>query len=172
MRTIRLVLGLFLMLLPLVVSGCGSSLPEPTVNTTTELASNQLQRLRDALTDAGLSVAIEDDRAKPSFWYNADYDLLRVEDQPLQAFSFATEEEAQAAEESVSDDGFKIAEGMSQGLLELKWSAPPHFFRKDELVVIYVDELARTDTAKSAEILSVLRSELGEEFAEGPPLEQ
>lgn len=169
MRTSLLTMAMTALLASALLTGCQEKLPEPTTSGSTDAADQRLEQLQKSLEDAGLEVEVPDSRAKPSFWYSADYDLYTVEGLPLQTYAFKSSEEASAAAVGVSDDGFTIDEGAAEGLIELSWSAPPHFFRDEELIVIFVDEAARTDAPKSDRVLKALRDALGSEFAQGPP---
>ena len=80
---------------------------------------------------------------------------LRVNGEQVEAYAFATAEEASAAASGVSGDGSQVTgNGVATNIL---WVASPHFFRKLRLIVLYVGD--------APEVLQLLENTLGQQFA-------
>ena len=79
--------------------------------------------------------------------------ILAVEGEDVQVFRYAT---ARAAEREV---GRVSADGSSVGTNMMSWMSTPHFYRKDNLIVLYVGD--------NAAVLRALAAVLGAQFAGG-----
>ena len=103
------------------------------------------------LSSAGVKVTPMGDIAQPFFAVKGQ--VLKVDNEEIQVFEYATE---QAAEE----DALQVApDGCSIGPHMVNWIATPHFFRRDKLIVLYVGD--------SIAVLDKLTKILGSKFAGG-----
>ena len=78
---------------------------------------------------------------------------MTVNGEDVQAFEFASAEEADTAAETVSADGSSIGTSM------VGWVAPPHFYKAGKLIVIYV--------GSDSDVINALREAMGSQFAGG-----
>ena len=86
--------------------------------------------LVDNLRAAGATVDPAGTVSQPFFAPKGQ--LITVDEQDVQAFEFASAEEADAAVETVSADGSSVGTSM------VGWLAPPHFYKAGKVIVIYV----------------------------------
>lgn len=105
--------------------------------------------LAEQLRAAGLTVTDGGTIEQPFFTRQAR--VLRIGDDDLQLYEFATAAEAEQAAAQVAPGGGSI------GTVSMHWMAPPHFFRKERLIAIYIGSNART--------LAELERILGPQFA-------
>ena len=77
--------------------------------------------------------------------------IVRVEGEDVQVFEYADAAPAQADAQLVSADGGQI------GTTSILWVAPPHFYRRDRVVALYV--------GSSVRVVDALRAALGPQFA-------
>lgn len=118
--------------------------PESSSRTVSSASS-----LADALRSAGLTVK-EAGAVQQSF-FGVPARVLVVDGNDLQVYELASAAAAEKAAADVSPDGGSIGTSM------ISWIAPPHFFRKEQLIVNYLGTSEKT--------LSVLRTLLGAQFA-------
>ena len=102
-----------------------------------------------ALRAAGLEVRDAGIVEQPFFSVPAH--VYVVEESDLQLYAFPTAADAERAAAQVAPSGSPI------GTSSVSWMAPPHFFRKDNLIVNYI--------GTSERVLSELRRLLGPQFA-------
>lgn len=105
--------------------------------------------LTDALRKSGLEVR-DAGRVRQPFFV-APAHVFIVDGDDLQIYELGTTAEAETAVATVSADGMTI------GTTKMHWLAPPHFFRRDRLVVNYL--------GTSAKILGELERILGPQVA-------
>jgi len=79
--------------------------------------------------------------------------ILAVEGEDVQVFRYATARAAGREAGRVSPDGSSVGTNM------MSWMSTPHFFRKDNLIVLYVGD--------NAAVLRALAAVLGAQFAGG-----
>ena len=84
-------------------------------------------------------------------FFEPEGQVLSVDRQEVQVFEFSGEEEANAAVQSISQDGSSI------GTTMVTWVAAPHFYRGGRLIVLYVGE--------DGGVIEVLDQVLGPQFA-------
>lgn len=75
--------------------------------------------------------------------------------QEIQVFIYPSNELAESDIKSISPDGYTFDKTI------VEWIEPPHFFRKDTTLVLYV--------GNNSEVLTILQKVLGDQFA-GPKL--
>jgi hypothetical protein len=73
--------------------------------------------------------------------------------QDVQAFEFASAEEADSVAGTVSADGSLIGTSM------VGWLTPPHFYKSGKLIVIYV--------GSGGDVIDALQEAMGTQFAGG-----
>ena len=103
----------------------------------------------DALRAAGLELKSAGTLQQPFFSVPAQ--VFTVDGSDLQIYAFGSASEAENAAKKVASDGGSI------GTTAMAWMAPPHFFRQDRLVAIYIGSSAKT--------LAELQRILGPQFA-------
>lgn len=132
----------------LFVAGCaagpGGDRPSATQASTLTAAS-----VAESLRRAGLTVEDAGTVEQPFFPVPAR--VYAVDGRDLQVYEFATAADADAAASEVSPTGSPI------GTTMVTWMAPPHFFRKDRLVVNYI--------GTSERVLTELQRLFGAQFA-------
>lgn len=139
----RLRVGYAVMTLVLVSSGCAGN-SGPTDASVTDFPS-----LVAGLREMGLGVSVGAAASQPFF--GASGRAINVSGEAVQVFEYGTEGGAAADAAQVAPDGGTI------GTTSVLWVAPPHFFRKGRLIVLYVGE--------SPSITRALTSLLGRQFA-------
>ena len=82
--------------------------------------------------------------------------VLTVTGDDVQAFEFASAEEADTVAETVSADGSSVGTSM------VGWVAPPHFYKAGKLIVIYV--------GSDSDVINALQEAMGPQFAGGESL--
>lgn len=117
--------------------------------TPTSTASSGAAALADSLRAAGLTVESAGTVEQPFFTVPARVYIVGGED--VQIYEFATAAEAERAAATVGATGSTI------GTSSMSWMAPPHFFRKDNLIVNYLGSSEAT--------LRELERLLGKQFA-------
>jgi hypothetical protein len=69
----------------------------------------------------------------------------------VQVFQYANAAAAEAEAAPISRDG------MAVGTRKIFWAGPPHFFKKEKLLVLYVGD--------NSKVLKTLEAVLGQQFA-------
>ena len=110
--------------------------------------------LVDNLRAAGATVDPAGSVSQPFFAPQGQ--MLTVTGEDVQAFEFASVEEADTVAETVSADGSSIGTSM------VRWIAPPHFYKAGKLIVIYV--------GGEGDVIDVLQEAMGPQFAGGESL--
>ncbi len=105
--------------------------------------------LASALRAQGARVEPGENIEQPFFSVRGRF--LRVNGEDVQAFQYASAEAAVADAARVSPDGGTI------GTAKPFWAAPPHFYRRDRLIVLYVGE--------NAAVQSLVERVMGPPFA-------
>lgn len=90
----------------------------------------------DALRGAGLNVEAAGTLQQPFFTPPAQ--VFTVDGRDLQLYEFATPATAAEAAAQVAPAGGSV------GTVSMSWMAPPHFFRKDRLIAIYLGTSPKT----------------------------
>jgi hypothetical protein len=132
-----------------LLSACAGTPPVPGGRAEPPSASS-VPSVAAALRAAGLTVEDAGIVEQPFFTGRAH---VYVVEGDVQVYEFASANAAQQAAAQVSPTGGSI------GTQHMSWMAPPHFFRKENLVVIYL--------GSSAKVLAELQNLMGVEFAGG-----
>ena len=107
--------------------------------------------LVDNLRAAGEAIEPAGNVSQPFFTPQGQ--VLTVSGEDVQAFEFGSAEEADTVAETVSADGSSI------GTSNVRWVAPPHFYKAGRLIVIYV--------GSDSDVINVLQDAMGSQFAGG-----
>jgi len=136
--------------------------PSPTAadSTLDDSLTLRTKSLQQALSEAGADVALEDSIDQPFF--STPGQIIAVNGEPVQVFEYTDPALADADAGKVAPDGSSI------GTTIATWIDPPHFFRAEQLIVLYVGE--------DSEVLELLETILGPQFAgadlsQGPNLD-
>jgi hypothetical protein len=129
-----------------VVLACAVSFAHAELPATGTLA---VRNVVEALRAAGANVKTGERVEQPFFKVPAT--AIDVEGEGVQVFAYPSAASAQAQAALVSRDGSKV--GQSTPF----WIGPPHFYRKANLLVLYLGE--------DAKVLARLESILGKQFA-------
>lgn len=105
--------------------------------------------LAQKLRSAGLTVRAADTIRQPFFSVKARVYVVAGDD--LQVYEYRNAATARRESSKVSPDGGSI------GTSSAAWMAPPHFFRKDRLIAIYI--------GSNADVLRALGGVMGPQFA-------
>ena len=92
-------------------------------------------------------------------FFSVEGHLLTVNSETVQVFAYATVDEANAEAAGISPDGSSFHREGSATIVT--WIGPPHFYRRDALLVLYV--------GVSSEVVEALEEVLGSQFAARPP---
>ena len=117
-----------------------------------QLPAGQLsttEGLMQALRAAGARVKAEETVTQPFFSMPAR--LVSIEGEGIQVFQYPDAASAQAQAALVSPDGRQV------GTSKPRWVSPPHFYKKANLLILYLGE--------DEKILKLLDSVLGPQFA-------
>ena len=126
----------------LVAAGGGT----PSLSESRPATADALAR---ALRDAGARVKFEQQIRQPFFTVPAT--IFEVDGEGVQVFAFRDARAASEAAATVSRDGRKI------GTTAPFWIGPPHFFRRSNLLVLYLGD--------DGQLLQRLQDALGPQFA-------
>ena len=111
------------------------------------------QGLAQALATAGAAVAQEDEIEQPFF--SVPGQVITINGESLQIFEYADSAQADAEAGQVAPDGGSIGTTMAT------WIGPPHFYRAERLIVLYVGE--------DKSVIELLETNLGPQFAGAEP---
>ena len=107
-------------------------------------------QLIDPLLATGADVKVTSEVVKHPF-FSVGGRIMLVDGEPVQIMEYR---DAAALE---ADAGHISPDGSSTGTTMVTWIAPPHFFRTDTAIVLYVGE--------SPQVIEALTSVLGPQFA-------
>lgn len=127
--------------------GCGGTPTGPTGVSSTDALVRTLQ-------DRGLEVVRMEEMPRSAFpFFSVPADRLIVEGDNVHVFEFRSSRSADADAALVSPDGTTI------GTSHVDWIDSPSFYKRDQLIVLYVGRTTR--------VLAVLEEVLGAPFAGG-----
>jgi hypothetical protein len=142
------ILGILALAL-LVLLGVGVYLQHPDPNALThETFLAQLNQTNHTILDGGHS--------DYSDMLSGERYVLTIDGEPVQVWEYISEGAAKRNSDRIGKDGSQIKMGFG-GAAIVDWIAPPHFYRKGNIIVLYngVDET----------ILATLETLLGPQFA-------
>ena len=132
-------------LVMVTLAGCADTGGSPS---RTQL-SPEAEALAARLRSSGLTVEAAGEVEQPFFSVKGQ--VLASGTEQIQVFTFPSADAAAAAAAKVSPDGATI------GTTSVNWVGPPHFYRSEKLVVLYVGRDQKT--------VAALRTVLGNPFA-------
>ena len=138
---------IFLVSLSLVVVGLATCRPKSTGPRGEQVMDRA--NLVDSLRAAGAKVEPAGEVSQPFFSVKGQ--IIKVSGSDVQVFEYASAAAADTEAKGVSPDGSVV------GRSRVGWIAPPHFYKKGKLVVLYLGD----DTT----VIKVLESVLGRQFA-------
>jgi hypothetical protein len=127
----------------------GGGVTAPGGQSSTDANVSSVAGVVAALRGAGLTVTDAGRLQQPFFGPPAQ--VFTTDGGDLQFYEFATPEAAAAAAAEVAPGGGSI------GTVSASWMAPPHFFRKERLIALYVGSSGKT--------IGELQRILGPQFA-------
>lgn len=145
--------ALALLLIVAQSKGCGNSKPptsnQPTPASTVRAQAMDLTRLVDSLRANGAKVEVAGEVSQPFFSVKGK--SLTVNGRDIQVFEYSDVGTAQGQASLVSADGSEV------GRNKIGWVAPPHFYKADRIIVLYLGD--------SPEVIKALEAVLGKQFA-------
>ena len=129
----------------------GTTNQEETTATPTETVEIEfdIAALMRELIDQGSPVEVGDDITQSFF--SVPWQRIIVHQESVQVFSYASSEAAQADADLVSPTGSTVGTSM------ITWVAPPHYYLRDSLLVLYV--------GSSGPVIDLLETIMGPQFA-------
>ena len=132
---------------------CGSSKPpasnQPTPTVTERAQAMNLTGLADSLRANGARVELAGEVSQPFFSVKGK--SLNVNGGDIQVFEYSDARTAQNQALLVSADGSEV------GRSKIGWVAPPHFYKADRIIVLYLGD--------NPEVIKSLEAVLGKQFA-------
>lgn len=148
---------LFVVTLSMLLSACQPASQTTAEGDQTPAASSKdaltTSDLMDALASAGATVGEEDEIEQPFF--SVPGHVISVNGESVQVFEYADISQADAEAAQVSPNGSSIGTTMAT------WIGPPHFYRAERLIVLYVGE--------DQSVMDLLETILGPQFAGAEP---
>ncbi len=132
----------------LAAGGC-STPPAGQALPAAAAATHNAESIATSLRAAGFAVRVADTIAQPFFSVAAR--VLVVDDLDLQVYEYPSVAAASADAANISPSGSPI------GTFMPNWMRPPHIYRKDQLILIYLGDNAR--------VRSVLEAQAGAQIA-------
>ncbi len=125
-----------------------SSAPRRQTSTQTSFVKD-FKGLIEKLRTGGTTVKQGEKISQPFF--SVEGQTLNVGGESVQVFQYGNAEIAEKEAKQISPQGTSV------GTTMVTWVAPPHFYRNDKLIVLYV--------GKNSEIIKALENALGRQFA-------
>ena len=116
-----------------------------------ETSNGETARLISDLRAAGATVSPSGEITQPFFTVRGQ--VIRVNGYDVQVFEYATATASDAEAAQVSPNGSSI------GTSIVTWIATPHFYKRGQVIVLYVGD--------DADVINPLKAVLGEQFAGG-----
>lgn len=130
--------------------GTGSGTDTSTAFTSETSSFMTVSDLVSLLRTQGNTADLNGQRVQQPF-FAASGQEIHVNNDTVQVYQYPDANSAKADADKISDNG------MSVGGTSMSWAGPPHFFQKDNLLVLYVGTNAQT--------IGTLESTLGVQFA-------
>ena len=145
----RSILGILLLTVLLLVSGCTKSKPQLT-----EDNENDLANMITYLEDQGYESSVEE----------ADSDIfpgirmrIKVESEVLEVYLYKNPTVLEEVASGIGKDGSSYQNKSKTKVIEISWVSEPHFFKRNTMMVQYIGE--------NENILKLLTAYLGPQFA-------
>lgn len=136
-----------------LLTGCDVASLLGHADVLTENDDDPVEDLIMDLRSTGADVERSGNVSQPFF--SVEGRLLTVNGETVQVFAYATLDEANAEAAGISPDGSSFQSEGSATMVT--WIGPPHFFKRDALLVLYV--------GVSSEVVEALEEVLGSQFA-------
>jgi len=154
------VIAVFLLMIPYVMSSCGTSTPvgvvptvEPSITVPAQSPSVDDQAsLIKALQAAGATAEVADTISQPFFTPEGVFVTINGEDD-IQAFEYENAQAMASEASQVAPDGGSVGTSM------MMWIDKPHFYKSGHLIVLYI--------GSNPTILDLLDEVIGSQFAGG-----
>jgi len=140
------------LLAALAVANCAaqpSDSTQPQPGGSRARAVNDYASLVDYFRAAGIKVQAEGEVEQP--FLSVKGRAIKIHDEDVQVFQYSSAGAMEAQAARISRDG------MAVGTSKIHWLGPPHFFKKEKLLVLYIGDEAKT--------LKTLETALGRQFA-------
>lgn len=145
----RSILGILLLTVLLLVSGCTKSKPQLTEDNEKDLAN-----MITYLEDQGYESSVEE----------ADSDIfpgicmhVKTESEVLNVYFYENPTVVEEVASGIGKDGSSYQNKSKTKVIEISWVSEPHFFKKNTMMVQYIGE--------NENILKLLTAYLGPQFA-------
>lgn len=138
--------GVLVILLLLGLAGCGGSSPPPASHGG---PVRDYVSLVDHLRTAGATVVPTGTVTQPFLAVTGQ--VITVNGEQVQVYEYTNDDDASAEASRISPDGGTVGNAM------VDWIAPPHFYKRSKLLVLYVG----TNTP----VMRLLETTLGPQFA-------
>ena len=144
------ILSVLLLVLALVVSGCGNTATANMVTASPEpLAVEDQASLIAALQTAGATVEVGD--AISQEFFSPEGNIIKVNGADVQVFEYESADAMENEASQVAPDGGSIGTSM------VSWMDAPHFYKTGRIIALYV--------GGDQTILDLLNMVLGAQFA-------
>lgn len=145
----RSILGILLLTVLLLVSGCTKSKPQLTEDNEKDLAN-----MITYLEDQGYESSVEE----------ADSDIfpgirmrIKIESEVLEVYLYKNPTVLEEVASGIGKDGSSYQNKSKTKVIEISWVSEPHFFKRNTMMVQYIGE--------NENILKLLTTYLGPQFA-------
>lgn len=145
----RSILGILLLTVLLLVSGCTKSKPQFTEDNEKDLAN-----MITYLEDQGYESSVEE----------ADSDIfpgirmrIKIESEVLEVYLYKNPTILEEVASGIGKDGSSYQNKSKTKVIEISWVSEPHFFKRNTMMVQYIGE--------NENILKLLTAYLGPQFA-------
>jgi hypothetical protein len=145
----RSILGILLLTVLLLVSGCTKSKPQLTEDNEKDLAN-----MITYLEDQGYESSVEE----------ADSDIfpgirmrIKIESEVLEVYLYKNPTILEEVASGIGKDGSSYQNKSKTKVIEISWVSEPHFFKRNTMMVQYIGE--------NENILKLLTAYLGPQFA-------
>lgn len=145
----RSILGILLLTVLLLVSGCTKSKPQLTEDNEKDLAN-----MITYLEDQGYESSVEE----------ADSDIfpgirmrIKIESEVLEVYLYKNPTVLEEVASGIGKDGSSYQNKSKTKVIEISWVSAPHFFKKNTMMVQYIGE--------DQNIIKLLTTYLGPQFA-------
>ena len=140
----KIVLGILSLFLLLGARPCSTSEPSQADHRISRARSQNAESIGAALRGAGFHVRAADTISQPFF--SVPGSVLVLEGDDLQVYEYRSSDAAAAEAAKISPSGSPIGTSMPN------WMRPPHIYRKDNVILIYLgDNLRVRSTLESQE---------------------
>ena len=145
----RSILGILLLTVLLLVSGCTKSKPQLTEDNEKDLAN-----MITYLEDQGYESSVEE----------ADSDIfpgirmrIKIESEVLEVYLYKNPTVLEEVASGIGKDGSSYQNKSKTKVIKISWVSEPHFFKRNTIMVQYIGE--------NENILKLLTAYLGPQFA-------